>query len=100
MLSFGFEKQTNVTHDARQFIHNKHGVSIGLFVSFFALWATAWQGIRSSIHKRAAGKSLAVSRDELYSIEETAERVQHFLRSLNLEKDSHAYTCSDGQGNL
>ena len=44
------------------------------------------QGIRSSIHKRAAGTSFVVSRDDLSSVEENVERVQHFLRSLNLEK--------------
>ena len=44
------------------------------------------RGIRSRIHKRAAGVSFVVSRNELESIEENAESVQHFLSGVNPER--------------
>ena len=45
------------------------------------------QGIRSRIHKRAAGVSFVVSRDELNSIEEHVEYVNNFLSGLKPERN-------------
>ena len=44
------------------------------------------RGIRLRIHKRAAGVSFVVSRDELESIEENVESVKHFLSGVNPER--------------